>query len=143
MDSAVNPSGCSDTRLWLHRIQCAAFGLGISAFTFYLYTHDPVTTPLMPICAFHYLTGWYCPGCGGLRAVYHLMHGDWQTALRYNPFIFMLLPFIGWWYSRMVLELFFGWRIKKIFLKPVFIYGFVGLFCLFWMIRNFPGLSLE
>lgn len=28
-----------------------------------------------PPCAFHMLTGLYCPGCGGTRAVRALMHG--------------------------------------------------------------------
>ena len=27
-------------------------------------------------CAFHSLTGLYCPGCGGTRAVRELLYGD-------------------------------------------------------------------
>ncbi|WP_131724959.1 DUF2752 domain-containing protein, partial [Mycobacteroides abscessus] len=38
---------------------------------------DP-TTPggVLPVCPLKALTGLDCPGCGGLRMVYSLMHGD-------------------------------------------------------------------
>jgi len=45
---------------------------------------------LMPTCPLHALTGLYCPGCGGTRAIQALLHGDPGRALAYNP----LLPFM-------------------------------------------------
>ncbi len=35
-------------------------------------------------CAFHELTGLYCPGCGGTRAVYSMLKLNIIDAVRYN-----------------------------------------------------------
>ena len=45
-------------------------------------------------CPFYFLTGLYCPGCGGTRAVEALLNLDFIQALRYNSFIFLAVPFI-------------------------------------------------
>ncbi len=39
-------------------------------------------------CVFHALTGLYCPGCGGTRAVWFLLHGKIWTSIRYHPLVF-------------------------------------------------------
>ena len=43
----------------------------------------------LPKCLFHEWTGLYCPGCGGTRALYALLHGDLKTSLHDNP---LLIP---------------------------------------------------
>lgn len=43
-------------------------------------------------CPFHAVTGWYCPGCGGTRALGALLHGDIPGALRDNLFALTLFP---------------------------------------------------
>lgn len=42
-----------------------------------------------PRCIFFRLTGWECPGCGTLRALHALTHGDLPAAWGFNP----ALPF--------------------------------------------------
>ena len=39
-------------------------------------------------CLFHLLTGLYCPGCGGTRALRALLAGDLALSLRYHPLVF-------------------------------------------------------
>ena len=41
---------------------------------------------LLP-CLFHELTGYYCPGCGGSRAVHYLLEGNIPGSLYYHPFV--------------------------------------------------------
>lgn len=38
-------------------------------------------------CLFHLLTGLYCPGCGGTRAVWYLLHGQILKSLQYHPLV--------------------------------------------------------
>ncbi len=38
-------------------------------------------------CLFHLLTGYYCPGCGGTRAVFFLFHGNLLRSLYYHPLV--------------------------------------------------------
>lgn len=48
------------------------------------------------MCPTRALLGLDCPFCGGLRAVYSVLHGDVPAALRYNAFALVLL-FAGLW----------------------------------------------
>lgn len=45
-------------------------------------------------CAFHEMTGMYCTGCGGTRMVISILKLQFYQAFRYNPFLFITLPFL-------------------------------------------------
>lgn len=48
-------------------------------------------------CIFQLLTGFYCPGCGGTRAVQSLFRGRWLDSFLLHPFV----PFtaiVGGWF---------------------------------------------
>jgi len=64
---------------------------------------DPAHSGIFPPCPVHYLTGLYCPGCGSLRALYALLHGNLAQAWAMNALTVILLPFIGY---GLALELF-------------------------------------
>lgn len=41
----------------------------------------------LPPCWFHFISGYYCPGCGGTRAVRVLLHGHVLKALWFHPLV--------------------------------------------------------
>src|SRR5437764_764257 len=72
----------------------ALLGAGVLA-CLILFYFPPEKTPIYPRCMLYTLTGLQCPGCGGLRAAHHLLHGHIRTAFHYNPLLFVLLPVLG------------------------------------------------
>jgi hypothetical protein len=80
--------------------------VGLLAGSGVLYTFSPTNHRFYPICMFHALTGWQCPGCGGTRALYHLLHLHVGQALQYNALVTLLAPLaLAWfvfWYAAVV-----------------------------------------
>ncbi len=72
-------------------------GAGLAAVSL-LHLHDPHNTGAYGFCPFHVLTGLWCPGCGGLRAVNDLTNGDVVGSLSSNVFILpLLVVLVGAW----------------------------------------------
>jgi hypothetical protein len=64
-----------------------ACGGALAASAAFLATHDPgAAGSRYPSCAFHQMTGLWCPGCGLTRGTYQLLHGHVGAALGYNLF---------------------------------------------------------
>ncbi len=66
-----------------------------------LYLYRPESLPI-PRCPFLQLTGQQCPGCGSLRGIHALLHGDFLQALRLNV---MLIPGLLYFALLVLLEL--------------------------------------
>ncbi|MGW5074498.1 DUF2752 domain-containing protein [Rhodococcus sp. NPDC004095] len=73
----------------------AAAGLAVAAL---LYVRDPHRPGAYGFCPFHALTGLWCPGCGGLRAVHDLTHGEVWASLSSNVFVapLVLVLVLAW-----------------------------------------------
>ena len=63
-----------------------------------LHVRDPHRSGSWGFCPWLVLTGTYCPGCGGLRAVNDLTHGDLLEAASSNLLFVAALPLLvaGW-----------------------------------------------
>lgn len=59
---------------------------------------------LLPPCPFRVLTGLACPGCGSVRAMQQLLHGNLIAALDLNPLAVLLLPLVVWQLAKMALS---------------------------------------
>lgn len=66
----------------------------VAAAAYVLYTYDPSAASFYPPCLFRLLTGLQCPGCGGTRAVHHLLHGRFAEAFRYNAMLLVFGPIL-------------------------------------------------
>jgi len=66
-----------------------------------LYLYSPESLRI-PRCPFLQLTGWQCPGCGSLRGIHALLHGDLGRVLQLNV---MLIPALLYLALLVLLEL--------------------------------------
>lgn len=86
-------------------------GLTMIYILFSAVTGFHITHYMMP-CILHSLTGYYCPGCGGTRAVLSLMHGDLLRSFLYHPFVPYAAVICGWFMLSQSIERISGHRIR-------------------------------
>jgi len=99
---------------------------------------DPARSGVFPPCPVHYLTGWYCPGCGSLRAIHALLHGNLHTAWAMNPLTIVLLPFIAYGLLSELLVGLSGRGLPQLRLPSSAIYSLGCVIVLFGVVRNLP-----
>ena len=99
---------------------------------------DPATSGVFPPCPVLYLTGWYCPGCGSLRAIHQLLHGHFYTAWAMNPLTVVLLPFLAYGLISHVLFEIRGRGLPQPTLPAAWIRALCAAILLFGILRNLP-----
>lgn len=103
-----------------------------------LYVFNPSESGLFPPCPFHALTGWYCPGCGSLRALHQLLHGEISAAMRLNPLMVLSLPFVAYGLAAEVFKTCLGIKLPVVHLRAYWIWVIFVLIILYWILRNIP-----
>ena len=108
-------------------------GLALAVSGLLLYFHRPEGQFFYPRCSFHEMTGWLCPGCGGLRSVHALMHGRLGEAARCNAlFVIGTPPVAAWW----------GWHRFRTGRGPAFgqrcVWWLFAISMVFTVVRNLP-----
>ena len=122
------------------RAMLAPLGVAAAALlaTGYVAAVDPNVAGHYPTCPFLAITGWYCPGCGSLRALHALAHGDVGTALARNPFAVVAMGYlvVSWvlWFERTARG-----RPRRWLAPPWVLYSVLGAILMFWVLRNVPG----
>lgn len=74
-------------------VACVFFFLCLAVFVVWRIDFSQIH---IPICSFYLVTGFRCPGCGGLRAAHALLHGDIAGAWKYNPLVVLLGPWFAY-----------------------------------------------
>jgi hypothetical protein len=100
---------------------------------------NPAEHSFFPRCVFHSISGWDCPGCGGQRALHHLLHGQFGLALRHNALLLLLLPLGFWQASRWFWEQHTGSRLPKLFRHHRWPWILGAVVLGFGVVRNLPG----
>ncbi len=91
-----------------------------------------------PTCLLKYTTGFVCPGCGGTRAAWYLLHGDVSAAARHHaPFVFAV-PFLLYMYVAWAGRRVFGWTLPQLDLTPKVIGVFIAVWGAWSLLRNLP-----
>ena len=101
-------------------------------------TVDPNEPGHYPTCPFLAVTGWFCPGCGSLRALHALVHGDLGAALARNPLVVLTVPaLVVWWVV---------WLVRAVRHRPQrwaapawSIWALLAVVLVFAVARNLPG----
>ncbi|MEO7370697.1 MAG: DUF2752 domain-containing protein [Ilumatobacteraceae bacterium] len=82
-------------RDFARRVAPVACGAALAVTAGFVATHDPgAAGSRFPGCAFHQMTGLWCPGCGLTRGTYQMLHGHIGSALSYNVFTPVVLAAI-------------------------------------------------
>ncbi|PWD52278.1 DUF2752 domain-containing protein [Serinibacter arcticus] len=85
------------------------------------------------------LLGLACPGCGGLRGTYELVHGDVASAWAFNPLVVVGAPLV------LALLIRWGWDAaagRAPWTPPSWLAWLSGAaVVVFWVLRNVPALS--
>jgi len=120
-----------------NHVLAAMFPLG-EAGIILLRVFDPATSGIFPPCPVRYLTGLYCPGCGSLRAMHALLHGELGRAWAMNPLMIVMLPFVTYGLvSAALLEL-RGKGLPEVVLPATWIRAFCVAVIVFGIARNLP-----
>jgi len=106
-----------------------------------LFFFPPGQYAFYPRCLFHSLTGWQCPGCGGLRAAHRLLHGDIVTAFHLNPLFVLLLPMLLLGAVVQVASQLTGRDWLRQFRRPIWVWALLTLMTIFAIARNLPGIA--
>ena len=88
-------------------------------------------------CLFHLVTGFYCPGCGGTRAVRAMLSGHFLQSLYYHPAVLptaaLYLVFMG---SHTAARICKSGKIKGMKFRFVYLYILGGLLVLNVVLKN-------
>ncbi|GAA3384382.1 DUF2752 domain-containing protein [Cryptosporangium minutisporangium] len=106
----------------------------------YVLNNDPTDARLDPVgpCAFKLMTGLDCPGCGGTRMVWYLLHGDVVQAFRHHLVALIAIPILAWAYVVFAAKRLFGVRLPSKRIPLVAILGYLVFWVVFAVLRNLP-----
>lgn len=106
----------------------------------YVLTNNPADArpdPLGP-CLFKAVTGLDCPGCGGTRMVWFLLHGDLGQAARHHAVALIAVPVVVYAYLAWTGKRLFGVSLPVPKLPSAAWFGYLGIWLVFSVVRNLP-----
>ncbi|MHC1739106.1 MAG: DUF2752 domain-containing protein [Ignavibacteriaceae bacterium] len=101
-----------------------------------IYFIDPHQYDVFIPCWFRALTGFDCPGCGGIRGTHDFLHGNFWSALKSNLLLIAAIPIVIYLTIYNVLIVFSKKRIPKIPMPNWLVYSTAFLIILYSLLRN-------
>lgn len=113
----------------------AGVGVGLGVL---LHLRDPHVEGSYGVCPVYALTGYWCPGCGGMRAIHNLTDGSLVDSLHSNllaiPLVLAFVLWVGDWTRQ-------AWRGEKMRLPAInraTMWTFFALLTAYTVVRNTP-----
>jgi heme/copper-type cytochrome/quinol oxidase subunit 4 len=104
-----------------------------------LFLFNPAKSKIYPPCPFKFLTGYYCPGCGTLRALHQLFHGHLIAAIKLNSLMIFSIPLLLY---LLLYKLNIKINGRQLFPNATFPFSFyvilLTIIILYWILRNVP-----
>lgn len=104
-----------------------------------LHLRDPHHHGAWGLCPFYAVTGWYCPGCGGLRGMNDLTKGHVLDAIHSNVFLLPIIAVGVWVWARWLTT---SWQgapvLPKLVLNRASATVLIVVFATFTVFRNTP-----
>ena len=91
-----------------------------------------------PTCLLKYTTGFCCPGCGGTRAAWYLLHGNIPAAARHHAIFTFAVPFLLYMYVAWAGKRLFNWKLPQLTIGPRTMIAFVAVWGVWSVLRNLP-----
>jgi len=134
------------TRLWMRLwerpawVAPAAVLTCMGAAATYVLAVDPTEpNPDLPVtCLVKLTTGFDCPGCGGTRSMWYILHGNLPEAARHHALWTFAFPFLIYMYVAWAGKRIFKWRLPQFRLPSVAIGAVLAVWFIFSVIRNLP-----
>ena len=102
-----------------------------------LYHFDPATnSQIYPPSLSREIGGFYCAGCGTLRALHQLLRGNIGVAFWLNPLLFVCLPYLLYWFIAYSLDFFLAWKLPLIKWQTKEIIGLSVVVITYSLLRN-------
>jgi hypothetical protein len=91
-----------------------------------------------PTCLVKMTTGFDCPGCGGTRAFFYLIHGNIPAAARHHAVFVFAVPFLIYMYVAWSFNLMFKRQLPMLRVSPTAIGVYLSAWLVFSVLRNLP-----
>lgn len=126
------------TPRWVSPLGVTALLSGGVAYTLLMRPTETSATAA-PTCVMKLFTGFDCPGCGGTRAAWYLLHGDVPAAAHHHAMLVFATPFLVYLYV--------SWTVNRLANRKVLptmrlsngaLIGFLVAWLIFSVARNLP-----
>ncbi|MFA5403902.1 MAG: DUF2752 domain-containing protein [Ignavibacteria bacterium] len=101
-----------------------------------LYLLNPAVYTYHPPCYLYLLTGKLCPGCGGMRGMHQLLHGNLNEAFKLNLLLILFIPFGVYYLLSQFSILIFNKSFPDLISIKYIFYPVLFIVVLYWILRN-------
>lgn len=125
-----------DTDTILYRLICIFTLPAILLLWWYVWATIHIIPEQIAGCVMLRVSGLYCPGCGGTRAVVAMLKGDFVHSVLYHPAVlYGTTLFLVYFVSQTLMRITKG-KVKGLSMKPLYLYILLAIIGVNFIVRN-------